>query len=255
MSRGYSHTKPNIHNPTCRNFSGAPSNYVAGLGRGAVGFTTRSDIGPARTLPEAGEPGVAPAPGTAKDPDFGPAPVGYVAGRGRGMGDLAKSNSEGGSRGGGGGGGGGSAPGGVDLSESNYDEFSGYQERLFGDTPYDNDDEEADRIYEAIDEHVDTRRKRRREAAQLEAMKKAREERPKISDQFADLKVIACRRCYQLRWKVIQFRCFFRRGGRARGKSGYRHAGVLCRCRVVPYWGSLQCQNDTRLRVPKCTRL
>ena len=27
----------------------APSNYVAGLGRGATGFTTRSDIGPARS--------------------------------------------------------------------------------------------------------------------------------------------------------------------------------------------------------------
>lgn len=26
----------------------APSNYVPGLGRGATGFTTRSDIGPAR---------------------------------------------------------------------------------------------------------------------------------------------------------------------------------------------------------------
>jgi pre-mRNA-processing factor 6 len=25
-----------------------PANYVAGLGRGATGFTTRSDIGPAR---------------------------------------------------------------------------------------------------------------------------------------------------------------------------------------------------------------
>lgn len=42
---------------------------------------------------------------------------------------------------------------------------------------------------QAIDEHVDTRRKRRREAAQIEAMKKEREDRPKISDQFADLKV------------------------------------------------------------------
>lgn len=127
---------------------GAPSNYVAGLGRGAVGFTTRSDIGPARTLPEAGEPG---APSGA-DPDFGPAPVGYVAGRGRGMGDLAKANSEAGAnRSGGRGAGGrgaGATPGATDLSESNFDEFSGYQERLFGDTPYDNDDEEADRIYE-----------------------------------------------------------------------------------------------------------
>lgn len=30
----------------------APSSYVPGLGRGATGFTTRSDIGPARIAPE-----------------------------------------------------------------------------------------------------------------------------------------------------------------------------------------------------------
>lgn len=30
----------------------APSSYVPGLGRGATGFTTRSDIGPARMAPE-----------------------------------------------------------------------------------------------------------------------------------------------------------------------------------------------------------
>ena len=52
------------------------------------------------------------------------------------------------------------------------------------------------RSAQAIDEHVDTRRKRRREEAQIEAMKKEREERPKISDQFADLKVSARRNCY-----------------------------------------------------------
>ncbi|CAN0072809.1 unnamed protein product, partial [Ascophyllum nodosum] len=77
--------------------AGAPSNYVAGLGRGAVGFTTRSDIGPARApLPEAGAgPPGAGSSSAAKDPDFGPAPKGYIAGRGRGMGDLAKSNNEG----------------------------------------------------------------------------------------------------------------------------------------------------------------
>ena len=33
--------------------SAAPVNYVAGLGRGATGFTTRSDIGPARAAAEA----------------------------------------------------------------------------------------------------------------------------------------------------------------------------------------------------------
>ncbi|CAM9407944.1 unnamed protein product, partial [Phaeothamnion confervicola] len=169
----------------------APSSYVAGLGRGAAGFTTRSDIGPART------PGAA---GADKEPDFGPAPAGYVAGRGRGMGDLARSQSEGGAGGGGagrgrggggyGGGGGGGPPGEkeFDYSESNYDEFAGYSERLFGDTAYDHDDEEADRVYEAVDEHMDARRKKRREERAVEVMKKMREERPKISDQFADLK-------------------------------------------------------------------
>lgn len=33
----------------------APSNYVPGLGRGATGFTTRSDIGPARAGPVGGD--------------------------------------------------------------------------------------------------------------------------------------------------------------------------------------------------------
>jgi len=37
--------------------SGAPVNYVAGLGRGATGFTTRSDIGPARMGAENEEAG------------------------------------------------------------------------------------------------------------------------------------------------------------------------------------------------------
>lgn len=32
----------------------APANYVAGLGRGAAGFTTRSDIGPARETQDLG---------------------------------------------------------------------------------------------------------------------------------------------------------------------------------------------------------
>jgi pre-mRNA-processing factor 6 len=37
--------------------SSAPVNYVAGLGRGATGFTTRSDIGPARMSAENDEAG------------------------------------------------------------------------------------------------------------------------------------------------------------------------------------------------------
>ena len=85
-----------------------PTNYVAGLGRGAVGFTTRSDIGPAReaanTAPGGGLQGMQ-GPGAMPPPppmpgmqglgpgqhgpertDYGQAPEGYVAGMGRGMG-------------------------------------------------------------------------------------------------------------------------------------------------------------------------
>ena len=56
------------HPSTYRNHTTRPSNYVAGLGRGAVGFTTRSDIGPARQPQKP--------------------PEGYRAGIGRGAGGL-----------------------------------------------------------------------------------------------------------------------------------------------------------------------
>ncbi|EEY56427.1 pre-mRNA-processing factor, putative [Phytophthora infestans T30-4] len=162
--------------------SGAPANYVPGLGRGAVGFTTRSDIGPARApmaqdgtqdapfLPPAGRGRGVEVPGRP-----GPGPS---AGRGSGtagMGGFGREKDENEDFG--------------DYSETNYDEFSGYSSRgLFQDTPYDDDDKEADDIYEQVDERMDSRRKRRREIRQLEELKKARKEMPKISDQFADLK-------------------------------------------------------------------
>ena len=171
---------------TANTFSSAPapSNYVAGVGRGAMGFTTRSDIGPAKaptmdiTL---GLP-VVPSPSPFFVPQFGAAPAGYVAGRGRGMGELArdqkevivKPSADDADRG--------------DYSESNFDEFSGYTEKLFVGTPYEDDDMEADRIYEGVDELMDSRRKRQRELQMLEAKKKNKEDRGSIADQFADLK-------------------------------------------------------------------
>lgn len=153
--------------------TGAPAGYVAGVGRGALGFTTRSDIGPAKpaaaTIDALGSTGA------------GQPPAGYVAGRGRGMGDLARSNEEVGPQI--------QASDRADYSESNYDEFSGYGgDSLAFDTPYDQEDLEADRIYEAIDYRMDSRRKRRREEKQQEISKANRNNRPKIGDQFADLK-------------------------------------------------------------------
>jgi pre-mRNA-processing factor 6 len=74
-----------------------------------------------------------------------------------------------------------------DYSESNYDEFSGYGEKLFRGLPYEEDDFEADRIYESVDEKMEGRRKRQRELQMLEDRKKSKPEQS-ITEQFADLK-------------------------------------------------------------------
>lgn len=53
---------------------------------------------------------------------------------------------------------------------------------------YEADDEEADRIYEAVDAKIDERRKSRREAREKDEEDKFRASRPTIQSQFADLK-------------------------------------------------------------------
>ncbi|KAI8988629.1 PRP1 splicing factor, N-terminal-domain-containing protein [Mycotypha africana] len=118
----------------------APPNYVAGLGRGATGFTTRSDIGPARESTDAG--GVDPA---------------------KAMGREGEEDDE---------------------QYQDPDNEVG----LFSTAPYEEDDEEADRVWDMIDAKMDERRKARREAREREEIARFRKERPKISEQFADLK-------------------------------------------------------------------
>ncbi|KAG6902409.1 hypothetical protein C0995_000335 [Termitomyces sp. Mi166 len=119
----------------------APASYVAGLGRGASGFTTRSDIGPAREGPSAEV--IAEA--------------------------QAKRGEE---------------------SEIDPEQFQDPDNEygLFAGTTYEQDDEEADKIYEAVDQAMDARRKARREAQEQAELAKHRAERPKIQQQFADLK-------------------------------------------------------------------
>lgn len=51
---------------------------------------------------------------------------------------------------------------GEDLNEANYDEFSGYSGSLFARDPYDQEDEDADRIYMEVDDRLDERHKDRR---------------------------------------------------------------------------------------------
>uniref|UniRef100_H3DKI6 Pre-mRNA-processing factor 6 n=1 Tax=Tetraodon nigroviridis TaxID=99883 RepID=H3DKI6_TETNG len=132
----------------------APLGYVPGLGRGATGFTTRSDIGPARD---------------ANDPvDDRHAPPGK-----RTVGDQMKKSQDDDDE---------------DLNDTNYDEFNGYAGSLFSSGPYEKDDEEADAIYAALDKRMDERRKERRELREKEEIEKYRMERPKIQQQFSDLK-------------------------------------------------------------------
>ena len=68
-------------------------------------------------------------------------------------------------------------------------QFAGYGGSLFAGTPYEADDKEADEIYYHIDEKMDSKRKIRREEQYQERIKAFRQERPKIQQQFSDLKV------------------------------------------------------------------
>lgn len=149
-------------NKTKKFFMGmpAPSGYVPGVGRGATGFTTRSDIGPARDpteLPEAGP--------------VGPSPQGSSSGAPPAK--RPRDNDDG---------------DGEDLNEANYDEFSGYSGSLFAKDPYDQEDEEADRVYNEVDERLDERHKDRRDKKYKELVEKFHKERPKIQQGFSDLK-------------------------------------------------------------------
>src|SRR6187431_113317 len=95
-----------------------PPNYIAGLGRGATGFTTRSDIGPARTAVDT-TPGIPGAPGVGR----GRGAPGAESGR---TGSEEKEDDDKEAQ---------------FFAENNYDEFAGYGGSLFDSaTPYDQDD-------------------------------------------------------------------------------------------------------------------
>lgn len=50
-----------------------------------------------------------------------------------------------------------------DYSESNFDAFAGYAGSLFDSTtPYDQEDKEADQVWDSIDTRMDSRRRSRR---------------------------------------------------------------------------------------------
>lgn len=125
--------------PSLSNMSGrkdflsqaAPENYVAGLGRGATGFMTRSDLGPAREGPSEEQIKEALAKRAAQ---LGAAPP-------TAYGATEKKDD--------------------DDDDDRYQDPEN-EVGLFATGAYDKDDDEADRIYQEVDERMDRRRKARR---------------------------------------------------------------------------------------------
>jgi pre-mRNA-processing factor 6 len=129
----------------------APENYVAGLGRGATGFTTRSDLGPAREGPS--EDQIKEA----------------LAKRAAQLGLAPESKKD------------------DDDDDDRYQDPDN-EVGLFAGGVYDKDDEEADRIWREVDEKMDRRRKTQREAREIAEQEEYERKNPKIQQQFADLK-------------------------------------------------------------------
>ncbi|KAJ5779155.1 hypothetical protein N7457_006875 [Penicillium paradoxum] len=141
----------------------APENYVAGLGRGATGFTTRSDLGPAREGPT---PEQIQAALTKRAQLLGAAaPTAYgTTSREKGGKDEDKEEE--------------------DERFQDPDNEVG----LFAYGQFDQEDDEADRIYQEVDEKMDKRRRARREAREKAEREDYERNNPKIQHQFADLK-------------------------------------------------------------------
>lgn len=115
----------------------APENYVAGLGRGATGFTTRSDLGPAREGPT---PEQIQAALAKRAQLLGAAPpTAYSAGREK---EGKEKEDE-------------------DEDEERFQDPDN-EVGLFAYGQFDQDDDEADRIYAEVDEKMDKRRRIRR---------------------------------------------------------------------------------------------
>jgi pre-mRNA-processing factor 6 len=135
----------------------APENYVAGLGRGATGFTTRSDLGPAREGPSDEQLKDALAK-RAKALELD-APTAY---------GVKEKKDE-------------------DEDDERFQDPDN-EVGLFANGLYDKDDDEADRIYQEVDEKLEKRRRYRREAREQREREEYEAANPKISQQFADAK-------------------------------------------------------------------
>ena len=110
----------------------APENYVAGLGRGATGFTTRSDLGPAREGPTEEQMKEMLAKRAAQ--------IGTAAPTAYGVPEKKEDDED------------------DDRFQDPDNEVGLFSSGI----NYDKEDDEADRIYQEVDEKMDKRRRARR---------------------------------------------------------------------------------------------
>jgi len=74
------------------------------------------------------------------------------------------------------------------VDDNKFDEFMGNDAGALAGGAYDEDDKDADSIWDAVDSYMDERRRERREKRLKEEIERYRAENPKITEQFADLK-------------------------------------------------------------------
>ena len=148
--------------PSFVNMKG-PAGYVAGLGRGATGFTTRSDIGNAAPAPMGAQATLGDAASGSR--------AAMARGFGRGRGAPAPADD-------------------TPDPPNQFDEFQGGDAGIFAKkgAEYDDDDLEADAIWQSVDDHLDERRKDDRESRLKADLEQYRKDNPKITEQFADAK-------------------------------------------------------------------
>lgn len=86
-------------------------------------------------------------------------------------------------------------------------QFSGYNESVCAKDPYDEDDREADAVYDSVDNRLDERRQVYRERKLQEQLAAYRKERPKIQMMFAHLKqdLAQVRYCLQSCTRIVYF--------------------------------------------------
>lgn len=154
----------------------APENYVAGLGRGATGFTTRSDLGMYSHFKSIRSSQLTSIKGPAREGPSEEQIKEALAKRAAQLGNAPPT-----------------AYGVTGKKDDDDDDDERFQDPenetgLFAGGNYDREDDEADRIYAEVDAKMDKRRRARREERERKEREEYERNNPKIQQQFADLK-------------------------------------------------------------------